>query len=1108
MELLTLGGLGLAGQVLKTNKTIDKGIIKKPKKPARNFDNIYASNNTKRVRSNIEKLAEDRTNLSKNPEKTGVIPQFYNKRVKSDKVTITADSDSVFTESFDGSVSDTRSCASGISKGPSVDLNDPNCFMRACDNIQDNKKHERRFLDRTKPEKDNYLSQFEELRFDNPGAPVSSNAVPHVTGSKAHATTLETERALALHGGYSTFDQDGDMTYGITARENFTHNNMVPNFKSRTGMGWDPEQEQKLAQVRQRKMEHFTGSANDIAWRPKTERRPLFNPTAGLTNIYGTPVMTDYYESRYIPSYNRQKELPFQQIKVTPGLNLGYNELGQHGFGDSFRVLPKTVDELRPLSKPKITYGGVVIPGMKGQGRGPTATKVFKRRPLTYKEQGIEDMLPNMSYFRAPTIYGQTDPLNLATINRGAKSTPYYGHAKLYNDQLVPESMKEQVRTTVKQQFKEADARGFQRQEGKEARGFDESFDPKITQREKLLNYVGPAGVEENGRTYAFDHISAIQDPTKREIHENTDRAGKTIGNGELSKIYAFDHINAIQDPTKREIHEKTDRAGKTIGNGELSKIYAFDHINAIQDPTKRDIYDKYDRAGKTIGNGEISKSYAFDTINAIQDPTKRDIYDKFDRAGKTIGNGELSKSYAFDTINAIQDPTKRDIYDKYDRAGKTIGNGEISKSYAFDAINAIQDPTKRDIYDKYDRAGKTIGNGEINKSYAFDAINAIQDPTKRDIYNKYDRAGKTIGNGEINKSYAFDTINAIQDPTKRDIYDKYDRAGKTIGNGELSKSYAFDTINAIQDPTKRDLYDKYDRAGKTIGNGELNKSYAFDIINAIQDPTKRDLYDKYDRAGKTIGNGELSKSYAFDTINAIQDPTKRDIYDKFDRAGKTIGNGELSKTYAFDSINAIQDPTRRNINDKYDRAGNALGNNELNKSYALDTVNAIPDPTKRNISDKYDRAGNALGNNELNKSYALDTINSIPDPTRRDIYDKYDRAGNALGFHEFQRNRGDANNMRTNTSKEIIAQGRAPTLSNYEKGPIIDYTVVKLREPIRDNRELYPENRDYATERMGTIYTKYPTILPQQSWHFYSFVDENLRGNPYINNVIHQSPM
>lgn len=80
--------------------------------------------------------------------------------------------------------------------------------------------------------------------------------------------------------------------------------------------------------------------------------KPLFSPFLGLTNPYGQSVVTDFYDSAYMPSKDRRNELPIQPTKVATGLNLGYNRTDTNKYD---RPLPKTVAELRQ-EKPKTTY--------------------------------------------------------------------------------------------------------------------------------------------------------------------------------------------------------------------------------------------------------------------------------------------------------------------------------------------------------------------------------------------------------------------------------------------------------------------------------------------------------------------------------------------------------------------------------------------------------------------------------------------------------------------------------------------------------------------------------------------------------------------------------
>jgi hypothetical protein len=764
---------------------INKRIINRPQPTGRH---IYNNDNYKVNLKRQERIAKKRFGDSQNPQRSGIIPPFYNSnRSKKNKVRFAVE-DSEFSDEQD-----------------QIQMDYKPDFQKTADQIVSD-----RYDNNIQQDSGSFLDQFQQLTFDQKGSPLSSN-------NSRGANQAEIERKLALDGGWSSFKPNTtDMTYGVVSREDFTHTNMQPSFRSRSN-GFDPIHERKQAEVTQRKLELFTGSADNLDYRPKTERKKLFDPVIGLTNLYGTPVMTDFLDSRYSGSLGmeRRNEKPFQEVRITPGLNLGYNEISKQGFHDTFRVMPKTVDELRTANKPKISYGGVVIQGQKGK-RGPISSKVYKRKPLTFRELSQVDYLGGKSYITAPTVHAKVDPVNMATVNRGTEVTGRYGGVKFFTDLATPEQLISKTKDSRKENFANDFEHNVAHHEAQQARGHDSSYDAKIN---------------------------------------------------------------------------------------------------------VRNLHDKYDRAGQ-------------------------------------VGNSQYAKPQAFDFVNAVTDPNMRNIHDKYDRAGQ-LGNSQYAKPQAFDFVNAVTDPNMRNIHDKYDRAGQ-------------------------------------------------------------------------LGNSQYAKPQAFDFVNAVTDPNMRNIHDKYDRAGQ-IGNSQYAKPQAFDFINGTPDANMRNIHDKTDRAGQ-VGNSQYSKPQAFDFTNATPDANMRTVHARTDRAGQ-MGNSEYSKPQAFD--------------------------------FAL----AVPDATMRNVHDRTDRAG-------------------FVGPT----------------FMEKQRSRGDADNMRVNDTKEIIALGREPTTCNYNKGPTIDMTMVQLKEPLVVKRELYPDIKEDTTYKFGTYYTQNRASLDQQSYRFFTFVDENLQGNPYINNVIHRS--
>ena len=939
-----LGGLALLGTVI-TNKlgSTDEKTDKK-KIDSKTSGNIYNSNKLHVNRDKMQSLADDKWEKAKHPEKTNVIPKYYNRTKHGSD-----DNDSTFSDD--------------CSDGSSVVSNDKPLYEKGQELISKNRTVEH-FLD-THPsnrrgrnrslsdDTDTFLNQFTPMAFNNPTDPVAQNKIPEQVGN---ISRLSLERDLSLQGGYSQCDDK--MTYGVVPSSQMTHNNMQPDFRPKKGYGYNIDEHRHINDISQRKLDLFTGSLNNLEYKPKTERKPLFNPMIGLTHIYGAPVMTSEYESRFIPSREKRNQKPFQETRVTPGLNLGYNEVGKQGYHDSYRAFDKTVNELRTPNHAKVSYTTPVIHQMKGS-RQPIIPVVPKRRPITFEEWGTKRMLQQYNAeFSAPTVYGEYDPKNLATVNRGTQERVTYGPAQFSYTLSTPESLQPLVHDSTKENFEADGPRNTTMVQAQQARGFNESWNAPMTQRMQPNEYIGPA------------------------FHQNS------------NKMYAFNTLDNVPDPTMRSIHENTDRYG-FVGNAEYAKPQAFDEQNAVPDPNMRTIHSEYNRAGNGVGQSQYYKPQAFDAVNAVPDPNMRTIHSEYNRAGNGIGQSQYYKPQAFDAANAIPDPNMRTIHSEYDRAGNGIGQSQYYKPQAFDATNAVPDPNMRTIHSEYDRAGNGIGQSQYYKPQAFDAANAVPDPNMRTIHSEYDRAGNGVGQSQYYKPQAFDAFNAAPDPTMRDIHQDTDRVG-------------------------------------FIGNSQYHKPQAFDAVNAVPDPNMRTIHSEYDRAGNGVGQSQYYKPQAFDAFNAIPDPTMRDIHQNTDRAG-FIGNSQFDKTFVFDMTS------------------------------------------------------------------------NIPDPTMREIHIDNNHTG-PLGFHEAQTGRGDVRNAYINVTKEPLTIGRAPTTCNYNKCPSMEGTMVQLCDNIQINRDIYPDIAQQITPKMPTMYTRSSHELPNDEWHFNSYVTDNLQGNQFINNTQHRS--
>lgn len=168
--------------------------------------------------------------------------------------------------------------------------------------------------------------------------------------------------------------------------EAFTHNNMQPFFRGSARQNIDP-----LAN--HGKLEKFTGVSE--FYQQKKEVECFFEPTANFAHVCGMPDNTDYYTQYIQPPVARRNDFPIEPIRVGPGLGQGFTARPDGGFQQANTldyIRPKTVDELRVATKPKLSYEiPIQGPPKKISKRGEIGA-FEKNRPDTYYEQ-TPDML-------------------------------------------------------------------------------------------------------------------------------------------------------------------------------------------------------------------------------------------------------------------------------------------------------------------------------------------------------------------------------------------------------------------------------------------------------------------------------------------------------------------------------------------------------------------------------------------------------------------------------------------------------------------------------------------------------------------------------------------
>ena len=221
--------------------------------------------------------------------------------------------------------------------------------------------------------------------------------------------------------------------YSLTGKpletDKFQHNNMVPFFGAKI----------KGATANRDSAEGMLDNMAGIGSQQfkKQEQSPLFEPQSNLQYANGAPNMSDFMQSRVNPAMRMANVKPWEEVQVAPGLNKGFNAEGSGaGFNNGLESrdswLPKTVNELRVDTNPKMTFGlqGHEGPGnayIKNSATTQTQGKVEKYAPDTYYASGPERWLTTTGLEKAQTARGIEV---LQDVNRTTTTAEYFGNGR------------------------------------------------------------------------------------------------------------------------------------------------------------------------------------------------------------------------------------------------------------------------------------------------------------------------------------------------------------------------------------------------------------------------------------------------------------------------------------------------------------------------------------------------------------------------------------------------------------------------------------------------------------------------------------------------------
>lgn len=208
----------------------------------------------------------------------------------------------------------------------------------------------------------------------------------------------------------------------------FRHNNMAPFFGSKS-------HENNAPNALESTLDNYAGAGSQHI--KKTEQAPMFKPGENYQWAHGMPSSTDFVQSRQNSSMKYSNTKPFEEVRVGPGLGLGYTSEGSGGFNSGLigRDLysEKNVDQLRVDSKQKAS--GL---GMFGY-EGPAISAIQQRPQMGIMEKNRVDRTFEMGMDRVFTTTGaqKGETLRPETVerfvNRPDTTVSYVGAAGQVN---------------------------------------------------------------------------------------------------------------------------------------------------------------------------------------------------------------------------------------------------------------------------------------------------------------------------------------------------------------------------------------------------------------------------------------------------------------------------------------------------------------------------------------------------------------------------------------------------------------------------------------------------------------------------------------------------
>ena len=590
---------------------------------------------------------------------------------------------------------------------------------------------------------------------------------------------VKNNRSIPESGGFNGISLTGDPI----SPTKFTHNNMVPFFGGGVKQNLDEFSTRGI-------FENFTGTQDN--YQKKQEMGLLFEPQKNMANVYGTGSLDGFMLDRYYVSNIRSNETPIEKVYVGPGLNQGFTNEGSGGFQQADAQdysMPKTTDETRVKTNPKISYYGRVVSGQKIAKPGKIGT-LYKNRPDTFYVQEPDRYLTTTGQVIAPeqrpcivTRYTNRKTTELKT--RTGSAAPTNGTVA-------------QVRSKYK-------------------------ISNKVTYTDD-----GPRNADSTGQ-WSILNLLGLSDYGKQSIKI---RNNKRVLNNENDKELVMN----FKSPIEKGVTRSQQKLKYTRKNNFIKNNRPNGNFQGIK---KSKIYDPNDLPRATIKETNIHNNHSGQISSAMS--PKGVVYDPNDLARATIKETNIHNKHSGQLSSAMS--PKGAVYDPNDLARTTIKETNIHNKHSGQLSSAMS--PKGVAYDPNDITRTTIKETNIHNKHSGQLSSAMS--PKGAVYDPNDLARTTIKETNIHNNYSGQLSSAMS--PKGAVYDPNAIARTTIKETNIHNNYSGQLSSAMS--PKGAVYDPNDLARTTIKETNIHNNHS-GVLNGNM-PSRGVVYDPNNKPKTTL---------------------------------------------------------------------------------------------------------------------------------------------------------------------------------------------------------------------------------------------------------------